>query len=238
MKSRRCASASALAENDLFRTPAIPVIRLGAKGGDLELLFVFDNNHHAEFASDGDGFREQFLDLFRSRVRGDVVILRLASEQKIAHAAADPERREARRLQAADNVWRQFRAVNAWWRSFTIYDMRFTGWTANRSRRCETADIIRAFTSRGYQLHPSPQIFLTCAMPAFDGFHRQSRVEFKHLDVLRFHERLERGKINHAGAGRGVVARGKLHVVNVKADQPRRRAIPDAPRAGSGRGFP
>ncbi len=44
-----------IAENDLFRTPAIPVIRLGAKGGDLELMFAFNDNHHAEFASDGDG---------------------------------------------------------------------------------------------------------------------------------------------------------------------------------------
>ena len=58
--------------------------------------------------ADGDGRLEQFLDLFRPRVRGDVVILRFASEQKIAHAAADPERGEAGRLQAADNVLRQF----------------------------------------------------------------------------------------------------------------------------------
>ncbi len=51
---------------------------------------------------------EQFLDLFRARVRGDVVILRLASEQKIAHAAADPERGETGRLQTADNAYGQF----------------------------------------------------------------------------------------------------------------------------------
>ena len=122
MKSRRCASASALAENDLLRTPAILVIRLGAKGGDLELMFAFDDNHHAEFAADGDGALEKFLDLFRSRVRGDVVILRFASEQKIAHAAADPERGEARRLQAADNFHGSF----AWCERVVIYDLRFT----------------------------------------------------------------------------------------------------------------
>ena len=39
-----------IAENDFLRTPAILIIRLGAKGGDLELMFAFDDNHHAEFA--------------------------------------------------------------------------------------------------------------------------------------------------------------------------------------------
>ncbi len=82
-------------EDDFFRTAAILIIRLGAEGGDLELMSALDDDHHAEFAPDGDGAFEKFLDLFRLRVRGDVKILRLASEQKIAHAAANPERGES-----------------------------------------------------------------------------------------------------------------------------------------------
>src|SRR5258707_14394361 len=39
--------------------------------------------------------------------------------------------------------------------------------------------------------------------------------------MCRFHERLERGEINRAGAGRAVVARGKLHVVDVKPGKAR-----------------
>ena len=90
-------------ENDFLRPPAVAVFRLGAKGGDLELLLVLDDDHHPEFFPDWNGFLEKFFNLLRSRVGGNVVILRLASEQKIAHAAADPERGEAGRLQAADN---------------------------------------------------------------------------------------------------------------------------------------
>jgi len=52
-------------------------------------MLILDDDHHAEFASDSDGAFEKFLDLFRLCVRGDVEILRLAPEQKIAHAAAD-----------------------------------------------------------------------------------------------------------------------------------------------------
>ena len=56
---------------------------------------------------------------------------------------------------------------------------------------------------------------------AFDGFDGHFAAEFKNLDVLRLHERLERGEINHAGAGRAMVARGKLHVVDVKSGEAR-----------------
>ena len=90
-------------ENDFFRATAILVIRLGAERGDLKLLFVFNNDHHAEFASDSDGAFEKFLDLFRLGVRGDVEILGFATKQQIAHAAADPERSKARLLQAFNN---------------------------------------------------------------------------------------------------------------------------------------
>jgi len=52
---------------------------------------------------------------------------------------------------------------------------------------------------------------------AFDGFDRNFIAELKNLDVFRLHERLERGEVNCAGAGRGVVLRRKLHVMDVKA---------------------
>ena len=119
-------------------------------------MFAFDHDHHAEFAPDGEGAIEQFFDLLRPGVRGDVVILRLASEQKIAHAAADPERRETRGLQAADD----FNGSLAWCDrvSFAIYDIRFTGRIANRSRRCQSADEIRVLTKR-LQFNLRPRYF-------------------------------------------------------------------------------
>ncbi len=73
---------------------------------------------------------------------------------------------------------------------------------------------------------------------ALDRIHRHGRAEFKNLDVVRFYEWLERGKINRAGAGRRVVGGGKFHVMNVKAGQPSRSAIRDAGRGGGTRGFP
>ena len=76
------------------RRPSL-VIRLGAKRGDLKLLAVFDDDDDAEFFADRNGFAEKFFDLLRLGVRGDVKILRLAAEQKIAHAAAHPERSKA-----------------------------------------------------------------------------------------------------------------------------------------------
>ena len=43
--------------------------------------------------------------------------------------------------------------------------------------------------------------------------------ELKNLEVLRFYEWFERGKVNSAGARRAVVAAGKLDVVNVKTEK-------------------
>jgi hypothetical protein len=92
-----------IGENNFHWAATVLVIRLGPERGNLELVFGFDHNHHAKFAPDGEGAVEEFLDLLRPGVRGDVVILRLASEQKIAHAAADPERAETGVLQAAND---------------------------------------------------------------------------------------------------------------------------------------
>ena len=91
-------------EDDFFWAAAILIIRLGAEGGDLKLVSPFDDDHHAEFFADGDGAFEKFLDLFRLGVRGDVEILRLASEQKIAHTTAHPECGKASRLQAGSHA--------------------------------------------------------------------------------------------------------------------------------------
>ena len=84
-------------EHHCLRPPAIAVIRFGAERGDLKLLFALDHDHDAKLASDGDGVREKLFDLLRQRGRGDVVIARLAAEQKIAHAAAHPEGGRSRR---------------------------------------------------------------------------------------------------------------------------------------------
>src|ERR1700733_10956210 len=80
-----------IGKNDFFRTATVFVIRFGAKSGDLELMPAFDDDHHAEFSADGDGAFKKFFDLLRPRISDDVEILRLASEQKVAHAAADPK---------------------------------------------------------------------------------------------------------------------------------------------------
>ena len=89
-----------VAERDPFRVPAILVIRLGPEGGHLELVAAFDHHHHPELAPDGNRAFEEVLDLFRQGGGDDVVIARLAAQQEIAHAAADPEGREPGALAA------------------------------------------------------------------------------------------------------------------------------------------
>ena len=74
---------------------AILVIGLGTEGGHLELLAVFNDDHHAEFATDGDRSLENRLDLLREGGGDDVVVARFATQQNVAHAATHPERREA-----------------------------------------------------------------------------------------------------------------------------------------------
>ncbi len=89
-----------IGKNNFLRPATVLIIRLGAKRGDLKLLAALDDNNDAEFFADGNGFVEKFFDLLRLGVRGDVKILRLAAQQKIAHAAAHPERGKTGRLQA------------------------------------------------------------------------------------------------------------------------------------------
>jgi hypothetical protein len=67
-------------------------------------MSTFHNHHHAKLATHCDGALEKFFNLLRQSVGGDVVIAWLASEQKVAHAAANPECGEICRLQTANNL--------------------------------------------------------------------------------------------------------------------------------------
>ena len=93
-----------VAKANLFRMPAILVIRLGPERSDLELVAAFDHHHHAELAADRNGALEGSLDLVRQRGGDDVVIARLALQQEIAHATADPEGGEAGGLEAGHDI--------------------------------------------------------------------------------------------------------------------------------------
>ncbi len=89
---------------DRFRTPAILVIRLGTKGGDLKLFVAREHDDDAEFAPDRNGLGKERFDFFGPSRGGDVVIARFAAQQKIAHATADPERGVPGTLERADEV--------------------------------------------------------------------------------------------------------------------------------------
>ena len=83
--------------------PAILVIRLGSKGGNLELAAAFDDNHYPELTPDRNSPLEKVLDLRRQSGGGDIIIIRFAAQQRVTHAAAHPERRESAALEPADN---------------------------------------------------------------------------------------------------------------------------------------
>ena len=57
---------------------------------------------------------------------------------------------------------------------------------------------------------------LDAALDLLDG---QGGAELEHLDVLGFDQRLERGEVHVPVPGRAVVAAGKLHVVDVEAEE-------------------
>src|SRR6266540_1441636 len=48
---------------------------------------------------------------------------------------------------------------------------------------------------------------------------RDTRTHLKHLDVVGLHIGLERRKIDHAGAGRTMVASRELNIVDVKSGE-------------------
>jgi len=52
-----------------------------------KFLALFDDHDHAEGGADGDGAREEGLDLFRPGGGRDIEIVRLLAEKHVAHAA-------------------------------------------------------------------------------------------------------------------------------------------------------
>ena len=68
------------------------------------MLVVYQHNHDAKLAADGDGAVKEGFHLFGCGIRGDVVILWRAAQQMVAHTAADPEGGVAGLLQADDDV--------------------------------------------------------------------------------------------------------------------------------------
>src|SRR5690606_24965840 len=86
---------------------AVPgyVVR-GAEGGDLDDLLAEAHVREAEAPADELAVAEYLAHLFRVRVRGDVEILRLASEHEVAHAAPHQERPVPGVLQAVEHLQR------------------------------------------------------------------------------------------------------------------------------------
>jgi hypothetical protein len=93
-----------VAKNDIGWVASILIIGFGAKGGDLELVIVFENNDDAEFAADRNGAWEKVLDLIGKSGGDDVVIARFAPEEKVANAATNPIGGEAGLLEALDDL--------------------------------------------------------------------------------------------------------------------------------------
>jgi hypothetical protein len=81
----------------------ILVIGLSTERGDLELALVLQYHDDAKLPSHRNGAPEELLDLLRPGRGGDIIITRLAAQQKITHAAADPERRKTGILQPLNN---------------------------------------------------------------------------------------------------------------------------------------
>ena len=62
---------------------------VAAEGGDLDLRELVAHQHDAEVRAHAAGPREQVHDAVGAGVGGDVVVLRLAPEQQVAHTSAD-----------------------------------------------------------------------------------------------------------------------------------------------------
>src|SRR3546814_10464172 len=61
---------------------------LGAEGGDLDDLAAEHHVRQAETAADQAAVAEQVLDLFRRGAGGDVEVLGMAADHRVAHGAA------------------------------------------------------------------------------------------------------------------------------------------------------
>jgi hypothetical protein len=75
-----------------------------AKRGHFDGLVAEADVREAEAAADYPAVSEQLLDLIRMRVGADVEVLRLTSEEKIAHAATDEVGGIVELLQAVKNL--------------------------------------------------------------------------------------------------------------------------------------
>ena len=83
-------------------------LRRAPEGGGLDLLVAEADQREAEAAADDERVAEEPADLVRVRVRGDVEVLRGASEEEVSHAAADEVGGEAglvEPVQDGDGVW-------------------------------------------------------------------------------------------------------------------------------------
>ena len=58
-----------------------------------------------------------------------------------------------------------------------------------------------------------------------ENFDWHRGTELENLDVFRPHHRFERGEIHRAAAGRAMIARMRLHVVDVKSSEPVRISL-------------
>ena len=87
-----------------LRVASITIGPVGAEGGDLKFSPVFQHDDHPELRSDRHRAREEFLDFFRTRARGDVDVVRFLAEKPVANTAAREERLMARCAQTLDEA--------------------------------------------------------------------------------------------------------------------------------------
>src|SRR6185503_2431108 len=92
---------------DRGRPATVDVGVVGAEGRDLELVVVFEDEHHAERGTHADGAAKQLPDGLGRRGRRDVVVARLAAEQTVTHAAAGQVRLESGGPEPPDDVSRE-----------------------------------------------------------------------------------------------------------------------------------
>jgi hypothetical protein len=93
---------------DLLGAASVTVISFCAKGGDLKLLTLLNNDNDSEFFTDRDATLEGFANCVWPRVGCHIVVGRFAPEQKVADTAADPKSLEAGFLQSGNDVSSDF----------------------------------------------------------------------------------------------------------------------------------
>ena len=89
------------------RAASIQVNIVGTEGRYFELKFVFHHNDYAKVGADGVRARKNLLHLFRPRVRHDVNVLRHATANHVADAAASEIGDAALTAQARTNLARR-----------------------------------------------------------------------------------------------------------------------------------